>query len=318
MNPKDLSYDERVADLSDPGFIERSATLDVGFIGLGQMGAGMAGSLLRAGHNVTVYNRTPDKAQALVDRGAHQAATVADACGRDAVITMLADDEAVEGIVFGEAGVLQRLRREAVHASMSTISVALCQRLAKAHAAAGQRYVAAPVFGRPDAALLGKLLIIAAGDPEVIERCAPLFDAMGQKTVSIGQEPQAANLVKLSGNFLIGSITEALGEALALVRKAGIDPHQYVELMTSTLFPGPVFTNYGGLIANQRFQPAGFAAPLGEKDIRLALAAAESLRVPMPLASLVHDRLLTLIARGGAELDWSAITKLAADDAGLN
>lgn len=291
--------------------------MDVGFIGLGQMGAAMAGSLLRAGHNVTVYNRTPGKAQGLVDRGAHQAARVADSCRGDAIITMLADDDAVQGIVFGEGGVLGSLGRGAVHVSMSTISVALCERLALAHAAAGHRFVAAPVFGRPDAAAAGKLLIIAAGDRGVIDACMPLFNAMGQKTVSVGQEPQAANLVKLSGNFLIASVTEALGEALALIRKAGINPHQYVELLTSTLFPGPVFTNYGTMIVNERFQPAGFAAPLGEKDIRLTLAAAEALRVPMPLASLVHDRLQTLIARGGAELDWSAIAKLAADDAGL-
>jgi 3-hydroxyisobutyrate dehydrogenase-like beta-hydroxyacid dehydrogenase len=145
----------------------------------------------------------------------------------------------------------------------------------------------------------------------------PLFDATGQKTIHIGEVPQVANLVKLSGNFLIASVIEALSEAMALIRKAGIDPHRYFELLTSTLFTGPVFTNYGGLIANERFQPAGFAAPLGEKDIRLILAAAETLRVPMPLASLVHDRLQTLIARGGEQLDWSAIGQLAANDAGL-
>ncbi len=289
----------------------------VGFIGLGQMGAAMAGSLLRAGHDVTVCNRTPGKAQGLVDRGARPAARVADACRGDAVITMLADDDAVQAVVFDEGGVLQSLGAGAVHASMSTISVALCERLADAHAAAGHRFVAAPVFGRPDAAALGKLVIVAAGDSDVLDACAPLFGAMGQLTVPVGPAPRAASVLKLSGNFLVASVAEALGEALALVRKAGIDPHRYVELLTSTFFPGPVFTTYGGIIANERYQPAGFAATLGEKDIRLALAAAEALRVPMPLASLVHDRLLTLIARGGAQLDWSAIAKLAADDAGL-
>jgi 3-hydroxyisobutyrate dehydrogenase-like beta-hydroxyacid dehydrogenase len=291
--------------------------MKVGFIGLGQMGAAMAGTLLQAGHEVTVYNRTPSKAQALIDRGARLAAGVADACRSDAVITMLADDGAVEGVVFGEGGVLQGLGQSTIHVSMSTISIALCERLADAHATAGRRFVAAPVFGRPDVAARGKLFIVAAGEPDVIGACTPLFDAMGQKTIPIGKVPQAANLVKLSGNFLIASVLEALGEAMALVRKAGIDPHRYFELLTSTLFTGPVFTNYGGLIAHQRFQPAGFAAPLGEKDIRLTLAAAETLRVPMPLASLVHDRLQTLIARGGAQLDWSAIGQLAANDAGL-
>jgi 3-hydroxyisobutyrate dehydrogenase-like beta-hydroxyacid dehydrogenase len=295
----------------------RNGSMKVGFIGLGHMGTGMVARLLQAGHDVTVYNRTAGKAQVLIVRGAHLAARVADACRGDAVITMLADDGAVEGVVFGEGGVLQSLGQGATHISMSTISVALSERLAAAHASAGQRFVAAPVFGRPDVAAAGKLFIMAAGAPDAVDACMPLFESMGQKTLRIGDEPPAANLVKLSGNFLIASVIEALGEAMALIRKAGIDPHRYYELLTSTLFTGPVFTNYGGLIARQEYQPAGFAAPLGEKDIRLALAAAETVRVPMPLASLVHDRFLTLIARGGEELDWSALGQLAANDAGL-
>jgi 3-hydroxyisobutyrate dehydrogenase-like beta-hydroxyacid dehydrogenase len=291
--------------------------MKVGFIGLGHMGAAMAARLLQAGHEVTVYNRTPSKAQRLIDRGAHLAARVAEACRADAVITMLADDDAVEGVVSGEGGVLASLGERTIHVSMSTISVALCGRLAEVHATAGRRFVAAPVFGRPDVAAKGKLFIVAAGAPDLICACMPLFDAMGQKTIAIGEVPPAASLVKLSGNFISASVLEALGEAMALIRKAGIDPQRYFELLTSTLFTGPLFMNYGGLIANERYQPAGFAAPLGEKDIRLALAAAETLRVPMPLASLVHDRLETLIARGGEQLDWSALGQLAAQDAGL-
>jgi 3-hydroxyisobutyrate dehydrogenase-like beta-hydroxyacid dehydrogenase len=291
--------------------------MKVGFIGLGRMGAAMAGNLLQAGHEVTVYNRTPSKTQGLIDRGARLAAQVADACQGDTVITMLADDDAVEAVVFGERGLLRNLGKRTIHVSMSTIGVALGERLADLHATAAQRFVTAPVFGRPDAAATGKLFIVAAGKPDVIDTCMPLFDAMGQRTFRIGEVPQAANLVKLSGNFLIGSVLEALSEAMALIQKAGIDPHRYFELLTSTLFTGPVFTNYGGLIANKSYQDAGFAATLGEKDLRLALAAAERLRVPMPLASLVHDRLQTLIARGGQNLDWSAIGQLAANDAGL-
>ena len=237
---------------------------------------------------------------------------MADACHNDAVITMLADDDAVEAVVFGDGGVLKSLGQRTIHVSMSTISVALCERLAVMRTTAGRRFVAAPVFGRPNVAADGKLFIVAAGEPDVIAACMPLFDAMLQKTIPIGETPHTANLVKLSGNFLIASMLEALGEAMALVRKAGIDPNRYFELLTSTLF-----TNYGGLIAKQQFQPAGFAAPLGEKDIRLTLAAAEKFRVRMPLASLVHDRLQTVIARGGEQLDWSAIGQLAADDAGL-
>jgi 3-hydroxyisobutyrate dehydrogenase-like beta-hydroxyacid dehydrogenase len=297
--------------------ITDNTSIKVGFIGLGQMGSAMAGSLLRAGHDVTVFNRTADKAQPLVDRGAHLAASVADACRRDVVITMLADDGAVESVVFSEGGVLQGLGRGAIHVSMGTISVALSERLTSAHARASQRFIAAPVFGRPNVATAGDLYIVAAGAPDDIAFCQPLFAAMGQQTMHIGDVPRSANLVKLSGNFLIACVLEGLSEAMALIRKAGIEPDRYYDLLTSTLFTGPIFTNYGGLIARREYRPAGFAASLGEKDIRLTLAAAETLCVPMPLASLVHDRFQTLIARGGKHLDWSAIGQLAANDAGL-
>ena len=291
--------------------------MKVGFIGLGNMGSGMGLNLLRAGHEVTVYNRTPSKLQPLVEQGARAAASIRDACDGDAIITMLADDRAVEDVVFARDGILDALREGAIHVSMSTISVALSERLSAAHAEARQGLVAAPVFGRPEAAAAGKLFIVAAGAPSVVDACRPLFDAMGQKTFSMGDEPKRANLVKLSGNFLIAAVIEALGEALALVGKAGVDGHQYLDLLTSTLFTAPMYKNYGGLIVEHKFEPAGFAARLGEKDIRLALEAAETLRVPMPLASLLRDRLLTLLARGGDALDWAAIGELAAHDAGL-
>src|SRR5882724_1057537 len=184
--------------------------MKIGFIGLGQMGAGMAANLVKAGHEVTVYNRTPSKVQALVERGARSAAHVADACRGDAVITMLADDSALEAVVFGNEGVIRGLRKGAIHVSMSTISVAMAERLAAAHADAEQRFVAAPVFGRPDAAAAAKLFIVAAGAPDVLDACSPLFEAMGQKTIHISDEPPLANLVKLSGNFLIASVIEAL------------------------------------------------------------------------------------------------------------
>ncbi len=180
--------------------------MKVGFIGLGHMGTGMAANLLRAGHEVTVYNRTPGKAQGLVAQGARAAAGVADACGGDAVVTMLADDGAVEGAVFGEKGVIGSLGKGAIHVSMSTISVALSERLTAAHANAGQRFVAAPVFGRPEMAAAAKLFIVAAGAPDAVDACLPLFEAMGQKTFPIGDQPKAANLVKLSGNFLSASV----------------------------------------------------------------------------------------------------------------
>jgi 3-hydroxyisobutyrate dehydrogenase-like beta-hydroxyacid dehydrogenase len=280
------------------------------------MGSAMAANLVKAGHEVTVFNRSPEKLAALLELGAHGAASIADACHGEAVITMLADDTAVSGVVLGKGGIIENLPKGAIHISMSTISVALSKSLAQAHAEAGQRFVAAPVFGRPDAAAAAKLFIVPAGDPAAVKACKPLFTALGQKTIPIGAEPQAANLVKLSGNFLMAAAIEALGEAIALVGKAGVDRSAYVDLLTSTVFPAPAYKIYGGLIAANQFQPAAFAAPLGYKDIRLALAAAESLRVPMPLGSLLHDRFLRVLAQGGDNLDWAAIGGLATRDAG--
>jgi 3-hydroxyisobutyrate dehydrogenase-like beta-hydroxyacid dehydrogenase len=291
--------------------------MEVGFIGLGQMGIGMAGNLLKAGHDLRVYNRTPEKAKPLEADGAQLAATPAQAAdGADVVITMVADDDALESIVLGETGLLAGQGKGTIHISASTISVALSQRLTEAHAAAGQTFVSAPVFGRPDAAATARLAIVAAGPADAVALCKPLFEAMGQRLFVIGTEPQTANLVKLSGNFLIASVIESLGEAIALVGKAGVDRHDYVELLTSTLFGAPVYKTYGGLIAERKFEPAGFAAKLGLKDIRLALAAGEAMKVPLPVASLLRDRLLALLADGGQDLDWAAVSTLAARDSG--
>jgi 3-hydroxyisobutyrate dehydrogenase-like beta-hydroxyacid dehydrogenase len=291
--------------------------MQIGFIGLGNMGSGMAKNLLRAGNALTVYNRTRKAAEPLAAQGAKIADTPADACkGAAAVFTMLTNDEAVEAVTFGDKGIIAGLAKGALHISSSTISVALSKRLTAAHADAGQRFVAAPVFGRPDASAAGKLFVIAAGKPDAVETAKPLLDAVGQRTFVVSEEPQAANLVKLSGNFLIASVIESLGEAMALVHKGGIDKHAYLDILTSTLFSAPVYKTYGGLLADGKFEPAGFAAPLGLKDVKLTLAAAEELRVPLPLASLLRDRFITLLAQGGDKLDWSAIGELAAKDAG--
>jgi 3-hydroxyisobutyrate dehydrogenase-like beta-hydroxyacid dehydrogenase len=288
----------------------------IGFIGLGRMGSAMAANLLKAGHEITVFNRSPGKLRPLVELGARSADTVADACRGELVVTMLADDAAVADVAFTETGIVNVLPKGAIHLSMSTISVALSKRLTEAHARAAQQFVAAPVFGRPDAAAAAKLYIVVGGNPAAIRTCQPLLDVLGQKTFAIGPTPASANLVKLSGNFLMAAVIEALGEAIALVGKAGIDPQVYVDLLTSSVFNTPVYKTYGGLIAGRRFEPALFAASLGFKDIRLALEAAENLRVPMPLGSLLHDRFLRLLAQGGEHLDWAAIGGLAARDAG--
>jgi 3-hydroxyisobutyrate dehydrogenase-like beta-hydroxyacid dehydrogenase len=291
--------------------------MKVGFIGLGNMGSGMVASLLKAGHELAVYNRTPDKTKPLVEKGARKAASVADACKGEAVITMLADDSAVESVTFGDEGIVKNLGKNAIHASASTISVALADTLTAEHAKRGQRFVSAPVFGRPEAAAAAKLFIVVAGAPDSVDPCMPLFEAMGQKTFRFGEKPSNANLVKITGNFMICSTIETLSEAMALVAKGGLDQHQYLDFLTATLFNAPIYKTYGTLIADKKFKPAGFAAPLGLKDARLALAAGESLRVPLPLANLVRDRFLRLLARGDETIDWSAISMLAAEDAGL-
>jgi 3-hydroxyisobutyrate dehydrogenase-like beta-hydroxyacid dehydrogenase len=291
--------------------------MKVGFIGLGNMGSGMAANLLKAGHELTVYNRTPEKAEALVQAGARLAKTAREASRGQVVLTMIADDYALEALVFGETGIIAGLARGAIHVSLSTISVALAEKLTTAHAKHDQKFVAAPVFGRPEAAAAAKLFVAVAGPAEAVEACMPLFEAMGQKTFAFGERPANANLVKLSGNFLIASTIEALSEAMALVAKGGLDQHQYLDFLTSTLFAAPVYKVYGGLIADRKFSPAGFAAQLGLKDVRLALAAGEGLLVPLPLASLVRDRFLRLLANDGDTLDWCAVSKLAAEDAGL-
>lgn len=289
----------------------------IGFIGLGRMGGGMARSLIKAGHEVTAWNRARDKAEELGREGARIAAGLSELAGSDLVITMVADDAATEALVLGTDGLVAVMRPGSTHAAMSTISVALSERLSRAHAQAKQGYVAAPVFGRPESAAAAKLFVVAAGPAQEIEKCRPAFDAIGQRTFVVSENPADANLVKLGGNFMIGSVIEALGETVALMRKAGIDPGRYLEIMTNTLFAAPVYKTYGDLIAAEKYQPAGFKAPLGLKDIGLVLAAAGAQRVPMPVASLIRDRLIGLIAQEGEDIDWSAIALIAARNAGL-
>ena len=295
--------------------------MKVGFIGLGNMGKAMARNLIKAGHAVTVYNRTRSRAEELQREGAIVADTPAEACTGEVVITMLSDDRAVEEVAFGtkdSAGVVSALDASGIHVSMSTISVALSDRLDEAHQSKGSGYVAAPVFGRPAAAEAQQLAIVAAGPPETVERCRPLFDAMGQRPFVVGEKPSSANLVKLIGNFMIASMLETLGEAFALGRKGGLDPGLLLDVLTGTLFPAPIYKNYGGMIARQEFEPAGFKLPLGLKDVRLVMAAADSLNVPMPVASLVRDQFISALARGYENKDWSAVTLVSAEAAGLN
>jgi 3-hydroxyisobutyrate dehydrogenase-like beta-hydroxyacid dehydrogenase len=279
------------------------------------MGIGIAERVLGAGHTVTVYNRTASKADELRAKGATVAASPAAAVrNADVVVTMLADDAAVEEVVFGAEGILGALPKTAVHVSSSTISVALAQRLTTA----GGRFVSAPVFGRPEAAAAGKLFVVAAGADDAVQAAQPVFDAIGQRTYRVGTDPSAANLIKLSGNFLIAATLEAMAEAFALVRKAGVDPTLYREILTTSLFNAPLYHTYSDLLAREADEKVGFAAPLGLKDVKLALAAADTLRVPMPFASTVRDALVSALARGYEHRDWTVLGRIAAENAGIN
>jgi len=289
--------------------------MKLAFIGAGNMGSPMARNLLRAGHQVTVYNRTRANAEPLRQDGAALAESPADAArDAEAIVTMLSEDQAVEQAV---QGFLEALAPGAIHIGMSTISVACSRRLAERHAARGQAYVAAPVFGRPVAAAAAKLWIVAAGAPESVARCQPVFDALGRGTSVVGADPWLANTVKISGNFLIAAALESLGEAFALVRKSGVDAGQFLEIVNSALFNSPLYAGYGSAIAKEQFEPAGFKMGLGFKDLRLLQEAAEAAAVPMPLAGVLRDRYLAAIARGEGDLDWSAIARIAAVQAGL-
>ena len=291
--------------------------MKIAFIGLGNMGAPMARQLLKSGHAVTVWNRSLAKAEPLRAVGAKVAESVAQAArDADIVLSMLADDHAVQSTLL-DSGVLDALPKGATHISSSTISVELSQKLHTEHQQRGQHYIAAPVFGRPDAAEAGKLFVVAAGAKSAIERTRPILDALGQRVFVVGDQPEMANVVKLSGNFLIASVIESLAEAVAFTRKYGIDPHEYIEVLTNTLFAAPVYKTYGGLIADANSEKAGFTVRLGLKDIGLALSAAEAVGAPMPVASLVRDRLLAGVGRGFAKHDWSVLGRLAAQDAGL-
>jgi 3-hydroxyisobutyrate dehydrogenase-like beta-hydroxyacid dehydrogenase len=291
--------------------------MHISFIGLGNMGRPMAANLLKAGFDLTVWNRSPQSAADLVAAGATHAASRADASRADVVITMLADDAAVEQVAF-EGRLVELLPRDAIHVSMSTISVRMARRLAAAHRDHGNSYVSAPVFGRPAAAAEAKLFVVCAGAATALDRLQPIFDAIGQRTFRFGEQAEHANVVKLSGNFLIASVIESVGEAVALSRKSGIDPHAFVDLLTSTLFAAPVYKTYGGLIADERYHPAGFRLPLGLKDVTLVLEAARDQNVPLPIASLVRDRMIEGLAQGFEDADWSVLGAVAARAAGLN
>jgi 3-hydroxyisobutyrate dehydrogenase-like beta-hydroxyacid dehydrogenase len=295
---------------------------EIGFVGLGHMGTAMAANLAAAGHRVIAYVRRRDQMDKLVALGLKPTTEITDLFDREVVISMLPDDTAVRAVVLGREdlgtdGLASGLKRGAIHLCMSTISTSTASHLASEHARHGQGYVAAPVFGNPDAAKARQLFVVAAGALADVERCQPLFDSLGQKTFVVGTDPWHANLIKLLGNMMTATTLEMLGEVVAVALKRGLDPKPFIDIMTSTMFGGRVHKIYGDKIVRQSYAP-GFVMPLVLKDVRLALAEAENAGAPMPSVNVVRDRLITGIARGYADLDWTALGLIAAEEAGLN
>jgi len=299
----------------------RSAQNGIGFVGLGHMGTAMAANLAAAGVRVIAYVRRTEQMGKLTALGLKPTTNFADLFNCEIVISMLPDDAAVRDIVLGRnesgiGGLASSLQPGAIHLSMSTISTAAASELASAHAISGQGYVAAPVFGNPDAAKARQLFIVAAGAPADVERCRPLLDSLGQRTFVVGADPAQANLIKLLGNMMTATTLEMLGEVVAVVRKRGLDPKPFLDILTSTMFGGRAHKIYGDKIVRQAYAP-GFLMPLAFKDVRLALAEAERAGAPMPSVGVVRDRMIAGMARGYAVLDWSALGLIAADEAGI-
>lgn len=288
--------------------------MDIGFIGAGAMGAPMVRRLLAAGHKVSVYNRTPQRLDALVREGAVSVDSPADAAASLVTVSMLADDDAVKASVL-DAGVLDAMPEGAMHVCMATISVSLAAEMRDLHARRKRGYVSAPVFGRPAAAAAGKLFVLAAGSAADLQVAAPVFDAVGQKTFDLGADPVAANVVKLCGNLSVAIMNETWGELFALAGAHGVVANQLVDVLTGSIYPAPIHRLYGDLIAQRAYTPPGFPLRLGLKDAKLALCAGDGAHVALPLASLVRDQYLKAMARGWSELDWAALGQVSQEDA---
>lgn len=289
--------------------------MELGFVGLGNMGAGIAAHLVKAGHAVRVWNRSAEPVGRLEAVGATRAGSAAAAFDADLTFSMLANDEAIEQAILA-SGALDQAREGMVHVNLATVSVALARRLTRLHHERGLGYVAAPVLGRPDVAAAGELNVLCAGGPAAVALARPLLETFGKAVWPLGDDPVRANAVKLACNFALASMIETLGEAAALASAYGVEPAELFKVMTGTLFAAPAYTVYADIIANRRFTPAGFKLPLGLKDVRLALQAGEAENTPLPIASLLRDHFIQAIAQGDADKDWAALAAGAFRNAG--
>jgi 3-hydroxyisobutyrate dehydrogenase-like beta-hydroxyacid dehydrogenase len=290
--------------------------MQVGFIGLGRMGQAIAGRVLDAGHDLVVYNRTRSKANELEQKGAKVAESIGEAtAGREVVFTMLTDDAALREVAHG--GLIENLAEGAIHVPMGTHSVTMLAELADAHKAAGQVLVATPVLGRPDAAAAGQLGLVSAGPAGAIDKLAPIFEVVGRRTFNAGTNPSGAAAVKLANNMVLGCAIEAMAEGFALTRRFDVDPKVFNDVLTDGLFAAPAYKVYGGIIANESYDQAGFTVKLGLKDSNLILAAGEAASVPLPSCSVYRDRLLGAVAEGDGDRDWAVMARVQARASGI-
>ncbi|KVT83083.1 oxidoreductase [Burkholderia ubonensis] len=290
--------------------------MKLGFIGLGMMGKAMAANLIKAGHDVRIWNRSSSTTEALRGLGAEVADTLADIAKVDILFSMLSDDDAVRA-VFVDGGVIDGMASGAVHVNMATVSVSLAQEQAALHQQKGVGYIAAPVLGRPDVAAAGKLNILAAGPSALIDGLQPLFAVLGQRVWRFGENPAQANAVKLAVNLMIASAIESMAEGAALAEGHGVTPESFIELIGSTLFAVPVYQGYGRLMVEKNYEPAGFKLALGLKDIRLALQAGEASRVPLPFGGVLRENLLDALAHNQGNHDWASLFEVARRRAAL-
>ena len=292
--------------------------MKIAFLGLGRMGQGMAHLLVKAGYELTVYDLYPEQAASLVDAGATLCSSVSEACeGRDVCISMLPSDNALNGLVTSQGGLLESMRAGMIHVVMGTHGIEMIRRLTKLHAEAEQVFVAAHVLGRPDLAATGQLTIVPAGPAEIVDSLQPIFDVLGKQTLVAGTDPQSASAVKIANNFVLGCAIETMGEAMSLVRKLGVEPEMFHKVLTQGLFSAPAYEVYGKMIVDEAYDSMGATATIGLKDMNLALQAAESAEMPLPSASIMRDRLLGAIAHGDGALDWAVVAKEQARASGL-
>ena len=292
--------------------------MKVGFIGLGRMGHGMASRILQGGHDLAIFDLVPALLEDLGAAGATVADSVADvAAGRDVVISMLPHDEALGALAHSPGGLLECLPEGAIHMVSGTHGVQIIRKLTAAHAEAGQVLVAGHVLGRPDLAAEGELTLVPGGPPEALRRLKPIFDVLGKSTFITGDEPQTSTAVKIANNFVLGSVIEIIGESMSLVRKFGVEPALFQQVMTEGLFGAPAFHVYGQIIVDEAYDKVGASVEIGLKDANLALSAGEAVDVPLPSANVWRDRLLGARAHGDGGLDWAVMAREQARASGI-